>query len=332
MKTTNCKNNEHDESTKQNDIIAETMRPSAAIEEMIRQSERWSEIVRSSALERISQMAEIGKAQAKLLAGVQTPLMGERILRTLNNFDSLALKPPLIGQSVMDIINTIGMKSPLFDSKFLDNARSMNASATSFIGTMMGIYASALSAATRLALHNESLPVDIGAMAQNWARIGTNASTLSRYYESLELDCDDEHQAIDEFSDDDINELGKAIHSIVTSTDDLVETCETQVEAISKRNPQLAKIMKFIVLQIISFLIWQLAGYAMNHVITHRNAPLREQASSTSIVINNVTINQHLFVVDSVPYYYFVEFESPETGDMVQGYISKRSVRPMSPK
>ena len=49
------------------------------------------------------------------------------------------------------------------------------------------------------------------------------------------------------------------------------------------------------------------------------------RVSATSIYI----INQHqdIIILDDVPYYYYVEFDDPESQQAIQGYISKRSVK-----
>ena len=349
----------YDELTKQADKIAEMTRPSVAVEEMIRQSERWAELTRpSKAVESMmKQMDEISKTHAKMLNAIQPPLMNEHIMRMADHMRLLAFEPPKINQGIIDAISTIAMRPPLPNSGLLNIANSMSDAVAKFATVNGGILAAVRSVAetlgsvvarvamsnenmlsatqsviSRLALHNENWFDSISVMTKNFAHIGASVSALSRYYDTFEFDDDYENLADGEFSDGDIEELGKALHSVVTNTEDLVVACDAQVAIVNERNPRLAKILKFIVLQIIAFLIWEIAGFAINHFIAQKNAPLREQPHSTSIVINNITINQQLFVIDSVPYYYLVEFESPDTGDMVQGYISKRSVRPVEPE
>jgi len=154
-------------------------------------------------------------------------------------------------------------------------------------------------------LHNDNWLDGIGVMARNMAQISANASVFSRYYDEFKFDEYDEYFVDDEFSDDDIDELGKALHSITESTDDFSVVYESQVAIVSERNPLLAKMLKYILfVLIIPFLFTQLASCAVNYFISQRNAPLREQPNSTSIVINNITINQQLFIVAiAVPIY-----------------------------
>jgi len=322
----------YDELARQANRIAEIAKPSAVIEEMIRQSERWAELTRpSKAVESMmKQMTELSKTHTEMLNVAQMPFMREHIVGISDHIRSVGFESPMISRSIFDAISTIAMKPPLLNDSLLTIARSVNATFANFTAMNNSILASIRSTAatlgsvaarsaiynenmisvahsviSRLSLHNDNWLDGIGVMARNMAQISANASVFSRYYDEFKFDEYDEYFVDDEFSDDDIDELGKALHSITESTDDFSVVYESQVAIVSERNPLLAKMLKYILfVLIIPFLFTQLASCAVNYFISQRNAPLREQPNSTSIVINNITINQQLFIVAiAVPIY-----------------------------
>ena len=48
-----------------------------------------------------------------------------------------------------------------------------------------------------------------------------------------------------------------------------------------------------------------------------------EEPTSTSNVVNNISVEQNVTIIGDAPYFYEVEFVDPETGETVTGYIYK---------
>ncbi len=85
-------------------------------------------------------------------------------------------------------------------------------------------------------------------------------------------------------------------------------------------NPILAWAFRYI---LVGILVGVAASYIMQMA---SNSKVRELPTSTSNVIYQVTEESNIIVIGDVPYYYEVEFENPETGEAVRGYVSKRSI------
>lgn len=57
-----------------------------------------------------------------------------------------------------------------------------------------------------------------------------------------------------------------------------------------------------------------------------RTASVKELPSAESVIVKKVSQDQIVEIVGNERYYYLIEFEDPETNEIFQGYISKRSV------
>ena len=64
----------------------------------------------------------------------------------------------------------------------------------------------------------------------------------------------------------------------------------------------------------------------MGKALVAKDARVYEEPSSKSNVVVNVTVEQHVNIVNVVPYYYEVEITDPETGEVMTGYVYKGNI------
>lgn len=90
-------------------------------------------------------------------------------------------------------------------------------------------------------------------------------------------------------------------------------------------NPVAAFIVQTVVTALISQLISSLLSWGASAL---RDASIREQPNSRAAVVCQVKQGETITVVGDAPYYYLVEFDSPDANELISGYISKKSVKP----
>lgn len=131
--------------------------------------------------------------------------------------------------------------------------------------------------------------------------------------------------ALDELSDADKDSIRAVLSTASTGVNDNGLTCKDQIIVIQEQKPKLMMILQYILVFLNMVLFF--GDRALS--IAQNAAPVREQPYSTSTVVNNITINQQFFVVDSVPYYYQIRYQDPETNEIVDGYIYKGAAKPV---
>ena len=94
-----------------------------------------------------------------------------------------------------------------------------------------------------------------------------------------------------------------------------------------ERNP----IIAFLVALLISNIIWNLFINAVSWTAkTVKASVIRNEPTSSAIETCRIQQAQHVIVIGDVPYYYFIEFNDPNTNAPQRGYISKKSVQAIS--
>lgn len=83
-------------------------------------------------------------------------------------------------------------------------------------------------------------------------------------------------------------------------------------------------IMVALILLILSNMITSWLGTLLKPATVHK-APSADSASTYQL-----PQAQNVEVIGDAPYYYLIEFEDPDTKEILQGYISKRSVHPVT--
>jgi hypothetical protein len=150
-------------------------------------------------------------------------------------------------------------------------------------------------------------------------------SAISSNFDAHSSDEDVEPSTFDNLSEEDIDELNGVIHFVATNSESADEVFEEQISTIKKHNPNLLITLQYILVILNLLLVaWQTGLF-----VAQRNAYVREQPSSASTVINNINVNQQVFIVDSVPYYYRIRYRDIETREMVEGYLYKNVAKPI---
>lgn len=90
------------------------------------------------------------------------------------------------------------------------------------------------------------------------------------------------------------------------------------------RHPMLADLYLSLFLPILCSIIVSLGS--MLGGTLNKDAKVYSEPTSASNVVVNLTVEQNVTIVGSVPYYYEVEFTDPETGEQFTGYIYKPNV------
>lgn len=113
-------------------------------------------------------------------------------------------------------------------------------------------------------------------------------------------------------------------NEFVESTKHGVAVVEGKFKELNEKYPLLVQII-LIFLSIILGQIFSKPATTIN--ITN----VYEAPKSTSCVVYNTTVNQTINIIGDVPYYYNIQLVDPQTGEIYQGYISKRNVSVDSP-
>jgi len=97
----------------------------------------------------------------------------------------------------------------------------------------------------------------------------------------------------------------------------------SEVTSFGKRHPRLVSVIIYILLNLIFQPFWEyvIAEPAMSLLF-------RESPASTSNVVYQITQEQNIYIIDEVPYYYYVQTTDPDTNELIEGYISKKSLNP----
>jgi len=120
------------------------------------------------------------------------------------------------------------------------------------------------------------------------------------------------------------NELVQITEVVVTQSANwqarLVEWCDKWAEC----NPALVRLLKIVIMP----LFLTVAGAVIaTAVITARQTPLREEPATNAATITNIIHNQNIFIINSVPYWYEIEYEDTSTGKYHCGWIPKRTAK-----
>lgn len=84
----------------------------------------------------------------------------------------------------------------------------------------------------------------------------------------------------------------------------------------------------FLLVNIVLPLILSVLATPIYNGITSNNASIKDEPSASGNTICNITVNQHITIIStSTNYYYEVEFYDEESGELIKGWLSKRSVK-----
>jgi len=152
---------------------------------------------------------------------------------------------------------------------------------------------------------------------------------MSRMMEALsypdENDDNDDSFTSDDLTQEEVFELQESLTVIfVTAKSPLT----TLIEAMTTLNPKVAKVLRYIILTLIIPTFFQLC--ILNLYEAKKQTYIREEPTSSSEIVYNITVNQQFYIVDrTTPYYYEIEFFDEDTDELIQGYILKRDAQPV---
>ncbi len=91
-----------------------------------------------------------------------------------------------------------------------------------------------------------------------------------------------------------------------------------------EKNPVLFSVLVYFILPLIISVI----ATPIYNAITQNNTQIKDEPSASGNTVCNVTVNQEVTIIStSTNYYYEVEFNDEESGEIKKGWISKRSVK-----
>lgn len=135
---------------------------------------------------------------------------------------------------------------------------------------------------------------------------------------------DDPPEVVLDFFDDDEKQVAYAAVSEAVETQNWQVALWDKYLVFQKSNPIVARIILCIWTILLGLLINVASHYLLN-TITKSAMKESPQAQSNTIII--IEQNQTVQVINSVPYYFEIEYTDPVTNKTYQGYISKRSVK-----
>ena len=126
-------------------------------------------------------------------------------------------------------------------------------------------------------------------------------------------------------SEDDRRAAAEEVKAILTSGGNWEQRFMDSIQAFSKTHPVVAWILEKFFFVILLELIVSLSASGIGEIL--HPARLYEEPDTSSQVIRLIEPDQSVIVVGDVPYYYAAQIKDPQTGEIISGYVSKRSVR-----
>lgn len=157
------------------------------------------------------------------------------------------------------------------------------------------------------------------------AKRATLSDVLGKLDELNIPECKDDD--ISRLSDDDKSELERDLAEISDDPADWQQKIMSKAIAYKAKNPVLAWVFICIILPIIINIAVALIPAGIGTLL--KAASVKESPSADSEIICQVKQDQIVEIVGDEPYYYLIEFEDPNTNEVYQGYVSKRSIRPV---
>lgn len=126
-------------------------------------------------------------------------------------------------------------------------------------------------------------------------------------------------------TEEDCQAAAEEVKAILASGGNWEQRFMDSIRSFSKTHPVVAWILEKVFLVILLEVIINLSSSGIGQLV--RPARLYEEPSALSPVIYQIEPEQSVIVVGDVPYYYAAQIKDPQTGEIVSGYVSKRSVR-----
>ena len=124
---------------------------------------------------------------------------------------------------------------------------------------------------------------------------------------------------------DDRQTAAEEVKAILSSGENWEQRFMDSIQSFKKTHPVVAWLLEKVFLVILLEVIINLSSSGIGEMM--RPARLYAEPDVSSPVIYQIEPDQSVIIVGDVPYYYAAQIKDPQTGEIVSGYVSKRSVR-----
>lgn len=120
-------------------------------------------------------------------------------------------------------------------------------------------------------------------------------------------------------------EIAADITEVLSRPDKAGDISQSKYVKWKEQHPFLADIYMQVLLPLIQAILYGLIAFGAASLIAsvNKDARVYEKPTSTSNVVNNISVEQNVTIIGDAPYFYEVEFVDLETGETVTGYIYK---------
>jgi hypothetical protein len=120
-------------------------------------------------------------------------------------------------------------------------------------------------------------------------------------------------------------EIAADINEVLSCPNEAGDISQSKYVKWKEQHPFLADLYMQVLLPLIQAILYGLIAFGAATLIASANKDARvyEEPTSTSNIVNNISVEQNVTIIGDVPYFYEVEFVDPETGETVTGYIYK---------
>ncbi len=120
------------------------------------------------------------------------------------------------------------------------------------------------------------------------------------------------------------DEITADITQILSAPEEMSAASQSKYLQWKERNPGHAAFFLEVLLPLLQVLIAILGiGESFWSASTAKNTKVYEEPTSTSNVVYNITVEQHVTVVGDAPYFHEIEFIDSQTGEPVTGFVYK---------
>lgn len=120
-------------------------------------------------------------------------------------------------------------------------------------------------------------------------------------------------------------EIAADINEVLSRPNEAGDISQSKYVKWKEQHPFLADLYMQVLLPLIQAILYGLIAFGAASLLASANKDARvyEEPTSTSNVVNNISVEQNVTIIGDAPYFYEVEFVDPETGETVTGYIYK---------
>lgn len=120
-------------------------------------------------------------------------------------------------------------------------------------------------------------------------------------------------------------EIAADITEVLSRPNEAGDISQSKYVKWKEQHPFLADLYMQVLLPLIQAILYGLITFGAASLIASANKDARvyDEPTSTSNVVNNISVEQNVTIIGDAPYFYEVKFVDPETSETVTGYIYK---------